>query len=136
MRGFYFYTGSPSHAKDFEEQKKLLDDRLIRKPSENYFMLASCSHFREGIIQLALLVVDASISPCNVSLLICAIDGEFRIKRYLTHPQPHLVNLDNVRMEALPVDDDGYSSVPAIFGVITYTINDVRNAEFDDCPVM
>ncbi|VUF99934.1 Error-prone repair protein UmuD [Salmonella enterica subsp. enterica serovar Typhimurium] len=39
-------------------------------------------------------------------------------------------------MEALPVDDDGYSSAPAIFGVITYIINDARNAEFDDCPVM
>ena len=24
----------------------------------------------------------------------------------------------------------------AIFGVITYIINDARNAEFDDCPVM
>ncbi|EOG1824891.1 hypothetical protein NMO11_005283, partial [Citrobacter freundii] len=23
-----------------------------------------------------------------------------------------------------------------IFGVITYIINDARNAEFDDCPVM
>jgi hypothetical protein len=38
--------------------------------------------------------------------------------------------------EALPVDDDAYSSAPAIFGVITYIINDARNAEFDDCPVM
>ena len=28
------------------------------------------------------------------------------------------------------------SSAPAIFGVITYIINDARNAEFDDCPVM
>ncbi len=36
----------------------------------------------------------------------------------------------------LPVDDDGCGSAPAIFGVITYIINDARNAEFDDCPVM
>ncbi|WP_434542369.1 S24 family peptidase [Citrobacter freundii] len=136
MRGFYFYTRYPSHAKYLEEQKKLLDDRLIRKPSENYFMLASCSYFMEGIIHLARLVVDASLSPCNSWLLICAIDGEFRIKRYRTHPQPHLVNLENGRREALPADDDGYSSAPAIFGVITYIINDARNAEFDDCPVM
>ncbi|TKU70772.1 LexA family transcriptional regulator, partial [Citrobacter sp. TBCS-14] len=40
------------------------------------------------------------------------------------------------RREALPIDDDGYGSAPAIFGVITYIINDARNAEFDDCPVM
>jgi DNA polymerase V len=80
--------------------------------------------------------VDASLSACDGSLLICAIDGEFRSKRYRTHPQPHLVNLENGGMEALPVDDGGYSSAPAIFGVITYIINDARNGEFDDCPVM
>ncbi|ECG8609782.1 LexA family transcriptional regulator, partial [Salmonella enterica subsp. salamae] len=61
---------------------------------------------------------------------------KFRIKRYRTHPQPHLINLDNRRREALPVDDDGYSSAPAIFWVIMYIINDARNAEFDDYPVM
>ncbi|ECF5835223.1 hypothetical protein DU121_23810 [Salmonella enterica subsp. salamae] len=69
-------------------------------------------------------------------MLLCEIDGEFRIKRYRTHPQPYLINLENGRIEALPVDDDGCSSAPAIFGVITYIINDARNAEFDDCPVM
>lgn len=84
----------------------------------------------------ALLVVDASLSACDGSLLICAIDGEFRIKRYRTHPQPHLINLENGRKEALPEDGDGYNSSHAIFGVITYIINDARNAEFDDCPVM
>ncbi|WP_079819719.1 HumD family translesion DNA polymerase [Salmonella enterica] len=105
------------------------------QPAATYFMRASYSHFREGILQGALLVVDASLTACDGSLLVCAIDGEFRIKRYRTHPQPHLINLDNGRREALPTDDDGYSSAPAIFGVITYIINDARNAEFDDIPV-
>lgn len=128
--------GFPSPAADFAEQRISLDDRLISKPSATYFMRAANSHFREGVLQGALLVVDASLTACDGSLLICAIDGEFRIKRYRTHPQPHLVNLENGRREALPADDDGYSSAPAIFGVITYIINDARNAEFDDCPVM
>ena len=51
-------------------------------------------------------------------------------------PEPHLINLESGRKEALPVDDDGYGSAPAIFWVITYIINDARNAEFDDCPAM
>ncbi|HBN5193851.1 TPA: LexA family transcriptional regulator [Citrobacter freundii] len=129
-------TGFPSPAADYVETRISLDQQLISQPASTYFMRASRSHFREGIIQGALLVVDASLSACDGSLLICAIDGEFRIKRYRTHPQPHLVNLENGRKEALPVDDGGYSSAPAIFGVLTYIINDARNAEFDDCPVM
>lgn len=128
--------GFPSPAADYVETSISLDQQLISQPAATYFMRASRSHFREEIIQGALLVVDASLSPCDGSLLICTIDGEFRIKLYRTHPQPHLVNLENERREALPADDDGYSSASAIFGVITYIINDARNAEFDDCPVM
>ncbi|EFN4809631.1 LexA family transcriptional regulator [Escherichia coli] len=110
--------------------------RIISQPAATYFMRASRLHFMEGIIQVALLVVDASISACDGSLMICAIDREFRIKRYRTHPQPHLVNLENGRREELPVDDDSYSSSHTVFGVITYIINNARTAEFDDCPVM
>ena len=128
--------GFPSPASDYVEHRISLDQELISKPSATYFMRASCSHFREGILQGALLVIDSSLSPCDGSLLICAMEGEFRIKRYRIHPGPHLINLENGRREELPVDADGYSSSHTVFGVITYIINDARNAEFDDCPVM
>lgn len=128
--------GFPSPASDYVEHRISLDQELISKPSATYFMRASSSHFREGILQGALLVIDSSLSPCDGSLLICAMEGEFRIKRYRIHPQPHLINLENGRREELPVDADGYSSSHTVFGVITYIINDARNAEFDDCPVM
>ncbi|HBV7788730.1 LexA family transcriptional regulator [Escherichia coli] len=123
--------GFPSPASDYVETRISLDQQLISQPAATYFMRASRSHFREGIIQGALLVVDASLSACDGSLLICAIDGEFRIKRYRTNPQPHLINLENGRREEHPTDD-GFT----VFGVITYIINDARNAEFDDCPVI
>lgn len=129
--------GFPSPAADFAEQRISLDDRLISKPAATYFMRAANSHFREGVLQGALLVVDSSLSPCDGSLLVCAIEGEFRIKRYRLHPKPHLINLDNGRREELPIDeDDGHSPTRAVFGVITYIINDARSGEFDDCPVM
>ena len=128
--------GFPSPAADYVETRISLDQQLIRHPAATYFMRASRSHFREGILQGALLVVDASLTACDGSLLICAIDGEFRIKRYRTRPQPHLINLESGRREVLPDDGDGYNSSQAIFGVITYIINDARLGEFDDCPVM
>ena len=125
--------GFPSPATDYIESRISLDQKLIRQPSATYFMRAECSHFREGIQQGALLIIDSSLQPCDGSLLICTIEGEHRIKRYRTQPSPHLINLENGHREELPRDVDGYGPV---FGVITYIINDARVAEFDDCPVM
>ncbi|EFO3461060.1 TPA: S24 family peptidase [Escherichia coli] len=126
----------PSPAADYVESRISLDSQLIARPHATYFMRASETCYREGIISGALLVIDSSLTPCDGSLLVCSIDGEFRIKRYRTHPQPHLINLENGRREELPVDDDSYSSSHTVFGVITYIINNARTAEFDDCPVM
>lgn len=86
--------GFPSPAADFAETSISLDRLLISKPAATYFMRAACSHFREGVLQGALLVVDSSLSPFDGSLLVCAIEGEFRIKRYRLHPTPHLINLE------------------------------------------
>ena len=99
-------------------------------------MRAAASYYREGILNGALLIIDSSLSPCDGSLLICAMDGEFRIKRYRAHPKPHLINLENGRREAIPAEKEGYGTSLPVFGVITYIINDARLGEFDDCPVM
>ncbi|OUF10516.1 DNA polymerase V subunit [Enterobacter roggenkampii] len=56
------------------------------------------------------------------------------VRRYRTHPKPHLENLANGRKESIP--EDNYGEASALFGVITYIINDARSGEFDDCPVM
>lgn len=85
--------GFPSPATDYVEQRISLDKRIITRPAATYFMRAGATHYREGILSGALLVVDASLIPCDGSLLVCTDEGEFRIKRYRTHPQPHLENL-------------------------------------------
>jgi len=69
-------------------------------------------------------------------LLVCTDSGEFRIKRYRTHPRPHLENLENGKRESLPDKDEVSDTSRPVFGVITYIINDARSGEFDDCPVM
>lgn len=126
--------GFPSPAADFAESRISLDAKFISHPAATYFMRAAATHYREGIAKGALLVVDSSLSPCDGSLLICDIGGEFMVKRYRTYPKPHLVNLENGRREAIP--EDNYGEASALFGVITYIINDARPGEFDDCPVM
>lgn len=127
--------GFPSPAADFEEDRISLDSRLITRPASTYFMRAGETCYREGIMGGALLVIDSSLTPCDGSLLICSVDGELRIKRFRTHPYPHLVNIQNGRREQLP-DASSHGVESPVFGVITYVINDARSGEFDDCPVM
>lgn len=129
--------GFPSPAQDYEDKGISLDERFIKDPSATYFMRAASTYYKAGIIQGALLVIDSSLSPCDGSLLICAVDGELKIKRYRVMPRPYLEDLQTGRREEIPRDnDDGYSKQRAVFGVITYIINDARLGEFDDCPVM
>ncbi|MHB7031926.1 HumD family translesion DNA polymerase [Enterobacter roggenkampii] len=128
--------GFPSPAADYVEERVSLDKRIITRPAATYFMRAGATHYREGILSGALLVVDASLTPKDGSLLVCAVDGEFRIMRYRTHPQPYLENPENGKREPLPSKDDVSDTSRPVFGVITYSINDARSGEFDDCPVM
>lgn len=128
--------GFPSPAQDYVEERISLDKKLIAHPSATYFMKAGATYWREGVMTGALLVVDCSLKPCDGSLLVCSIDNEFRIKRYRTHPEPHLENLENGRKEFLRIKDEMADSDRPVFGVITYIINDARSGEFDDCPVM
>ncbi|CAM6657976.1 S24 family peptidase [Enterobacter intestinihominis] len=127
--------GFPSPAADYVEQRISLDQRIITRPAATYFMRAGATHYREGILSGAFLVVDASLRPCDGSLLVCRMESELRIKRYRNHPKPHLEDLQTGRREEIPVYEDG-TSPDAIFGVITYIINDARSGELDDCPVM
>lgn len=85
--------GFPSPAQDFVEQRISLDQRIITRPAVTYFMRAGATHYREGILNGALLVMDASLRPCDGSLLACRMEGEFRIKRYRKLPKPHLEDL-------------------------------------------
>lgn len=128
--------GFHSPAADYIEQRISLDEHLIAHHSSTYFMRAGEAHYRDGIMQGAILIVDSSLNPCDGSLLICSVEGELRIKRYRTHPEPHLVNLESGKREDIPGQTGDYNVSSPVFGVITYIINDARSGEFDDCPVM
>ncbi|HAS1562248.1 S24 family peptidase [Enterobacter asburiae] len=128
--------GFPSPAADYVEERISLDKRLIAHPSATYMMIAGTTYLRAGIMKGAMLIVDSSLTPKDGSLLVCAVDGEFRIMRYRAIPHPCLENPENGRREPLPMKDEMSDTSRPVFGVITYSINDARSGEFDDCPVM
>ncbi|EMJ7956582.1 HumD family translesion DNA polymerase [Enterobacter chengduensis] len=124
--------GFPSPATDYIEERISLDKLFITRPSATYFMKAANTYWRAGITQGALLIVDCSATPCDGSVVVCKLAGEFNIRRFRTHPYKHLESLggDGRRDRINTDDDDG------IFGVILHAVNDMRTMEFDDNPVM
>ncbi|WP_353934623.1 S24 family peptidase, partial [Acinetobacter baumannii] len=74
-------------AADYEEMRISLDEKFIKHPAATYFMRAATTCYRAGILQGALLVIDASLKPCDGTLLVCAMAGEFRVKRYRLVPK-------------------------------------------------
>ena len=109
-----------------------LDKLFISHPSATYFMKAANTYWRAGITQGALLIVDCSSTPCDGSVVVCKLAGEFHIRRFRTHPYKHLESLSSDgRKDRISTDDDD-----GIFGVILHAVNDMRMMEFDDNPVM
>lgn len=63
----------------------------------------------------------------------CRLSGEFHLRRMRLYPNRYLEHLEDGRRESMDCDggeDDG------VFGVVTHCINDMRNGEFDDNPVI
>jgi DNA polymerase V len=127
-----FEMGFPSPATDYIEARLSLDKLFISRPSATYFMKAANTYWRAGITQGALLIVDCSATPCDGSIVVCKLAGEFHIRRFRTHPYKHLESLDSIerKYRINTEHDDG------IFGVIMHAVNDMRTQEFDDNPVM
>lgn len=67
--------GFPSPAADFAESRISLDAKFISHPAATYCIHSTDTHYREGIVKGALLVVDSSLSPCDGSLIIVILAG-------------------------------------------------------------
>lgn len=120
--------GFPSPAQDYVEQSLSLDQLCITKPAATYMM-------RAGIQQGAILVIDASAKAFDGSVVVVEHRGEFHLKRLQLLPEPSLTGLDYTGRR-IPIDlaDMDENAATRIFGVLTYCVNDMRTAEFDDTP--
>lgn len=127
--------GFPSPATDYLEERLSLDKLFISRPSATFFMRAGNSYWRAGIQQGALLIVDRSATPCDGSVVVCQLAGEFHIRRFRLYPYRHFEHLSgDGRREK--IDPEWSDENDGIFGVITHAVNDMRLQEFDDNPAM
>ncbi|WP_132926521.1 hypothetical protein [Sodalis ligni] len=66
------------------------------------------------------------------SVIVAAIYGEFKLRRFKTYPVCGLELLHYPRKFERFKDEKG----AVVFGVATYVLNDMRSGEFDENPVL
>lgn len=126
--------GFPSPAQDYIEDRLSLDKQFIAHPHATYFMRSGNTYWRAGITRGALLIIDRSLTPCDGSVVVCCLAGEFYLRRFRLHPYRHFERLDDGHTER--IDPETADDNDGTFGVVTHAVNDMRTLEFNDCPVM
>jgi DNA polymerase V len=113
--------GFPSPAKDYIERRISLDELCIDRPGATYFMKAGRSAPSVGIVEGALLVVDASLSPSHGCVVCASVGGELLLRRYVTHPVRGLAELEPpCRVTPVNEDTEDQNVDKAVWGVVTW----------------
>ncbi len=125
--------GFPSPAQDYMGERVSFDQLFEMNKPGVYVMQHTVASACEAIKAGAHLVVEMGATPCDGSLVVCIIEGKFRVKRLRLYPSPRLQHLDHPERFIVLNDD---AEPVEIKGVVKYVINDARTGEFDDNPVM
>lgn len=129
--------GFPSPATDYATSRLTPNDacRWSDNPGQ-YLMRSATSSWRAGIKKDALLIIDSARKPCDGSIVVAEVCGEFLLKRMRFHPTLCLADLDQPDDVTLIDGGDWEGEETIIFGVVTHVINDTTTEEFDDSPLM
>lgn len=75
-------AGFPSPADDYMEGKLDLNEYIIRNPAATFFVrVTGDSMIDAGIYSGDILVVDRSLDPKDMNIVIAVVDGELTVKR-------------------------------------------------------
>lgn len=113
--------GFPSPAQDYVERQISLDELCIDKPAATYFMKAGRAAPSVGIVEGALLVIDASLTPSHGAVVCSTVGGVFMLRRYVTAPVRGLAELE-APCRFTPIDEleESQSEEKAVWGVVTW----------------
>lgn len=79
--------------------------------------------------------MDSTVTPCDGSIVVCELKGEFVLRRLWLRSERFLERLENPVVHG-PVPDTEGNGEDNVFGVVTCIINNTWDSEFDDCPVI
>lgn len=101
-----------------------LNKELIRHPASTFYGRVVGDSMRdEGIEEGDILIIDKSLELMDNDLAVCAIDGEFTVKRVRIEPDAVWLILANPDYPKIKVTKDNEFIV---WGIVTYTIKKNR----------
>jgi DNA polymerase V len=116
-------AGFASPADDHLEAELDLNDYLIKHPAATFFVRAKGDSMREaGIFDNDILIVDRSLTPQNIDVVIAAVAGELTVKRLVVKQGKPWLYPANPNYKPLPIRE---GSELYIWGVVIYTIHKV-----------
>ena len=119
----YVKARFPSPADDMPFPTLDLNRRLVRNPASTFYMTVSGDSMSGDVADDGdLLVVDRSIEPTSGCLAVCAVNGEFTLKRLQIENDYALLLPANQKYKPIRVTAENNFSV---WGVVRYVIKKV-----------
>ncbi len=115
-------AGFPSPADDYVEETLDLNKFLIKNPASTFFArVTGNSMIGSNILEGDILIIDKSLVPKPESILVCALDGDFTVKRVKQIDDETVYLMpDNPAFKPIKVSRDNNL---VIWGVVTYSIH-------------
>jgi DNA polymerase V len=116
-------AGYPSPADDYVEKRLDLNELLINKPADTFFVRAEGeSMLGAGIRPGDVLVVDHSVHAGVGKIIVCARDGELTVKRLRSKEGKLVLAPENPNYSDIPITEEVEM---VIWGVVSSVIHNV-----------
>ena len=117
-------AGFPSPAEEFFGLKLNLNDELIRHPEATFYARVRGHSMKDAGIQDGdLLVIDKSQEPKDGCVAVCAIDGEFTLKRLAVEKDGIYLMPANDEFKPIKITEENDFLV---WGIVAYVVHKVR----------
>ncbi len=100
-------AGVPSAVDDKVDQEIDLNDLLIKKPADTFFVkVTGLSMIKAGIQDGDILVVDRSVEPSSGKIVIASINGELTVKRLSIRGKKIQLLAENDAFSSIEISDE------------------------------
>lgn len=114
-------AGFPSPADDHIDKRLDLNELIIRHPSATFFLRVKGDSMEDAnIFEDDILVVDRARTARSGDIIVCVLNGEFCVRRFIKEGKQIQLVSDNPAYESIPV---GREMDFEVWGVVTYTIH-------------